>query len=62
MNKQLYEFLKKQRQKEINKVNALLIVKRVEDYDRTLERQLSDCYGYIDGFSDLMNKAAGIRA
>ncbi|QLL70249.1 hypothetical protein [Lactobacillus sp. 3B(2020)] len=62
MNKQLYDFLKRQRQKEIDEANKLLMVNRIEDYDRTLERRLSDCYGFIDGFSDLMNKAAGIRA
>lgn len=62
MNRQLYDFLKQQRQKEIDEVNNLLTVNRIEDYDRTLERRLSDCYGFIDGFSDLMNKAAGIRA
>lgn len=62
MNEQLYDFLKRQRQKEIDEANNLLRITRIEDYDRTLERQLSDCYGFIDGFSDLMNKAAGIRA
>ena len=62
MNEQLYDFLKRQRQKEIDEANNLLMVNRIEDYDRTLERRLSDCYGFIDGFSDLMNKAAGIRA
>lgn len=60
MNKQLYNFLKQQRQKEIDKANKFLMANRVEDYDRILERRLNDCYGYIDGFSDLMNKAAGI--
>lgn len=58
MNEQLYDFLKRQRQKEIDEANNLLRITRIEDYDRTLERRLSDCYG----FSDLMNKAAGIRA
>ena len=62
MNEQLYDFLKRQRQKEIDEVNNLLRITRIEDYDRTLERRLRDCYGSIDGFSDLMNKAAGIRA
>ena len=62
MNEQLYDFLKRQRQKEIDEANNLLMVNRIEDYDRTLERRLSDCYGFIDGFSDLMNKAAGIWA